>query len=344
MEFRCLGKPWLWSLALAGGVLLTACGSQSGSALPVGPTDSSVAGQAVDPGVGSSADDPVQSAGSSTFDQSRTVALDMMVRVANTYIPDGSQSGAPIEVWVGTPGGTGKKLTTVAYGTVSEYFAPQVSDPLGQGVTDVRSPYNLSIFPVGAKSGDDLLIDQGEDASPGQKLTMVVGPNAPGSKGASMSVSADDIGSSPKAGGFTFVSLPKAPAGKAVLQLGAYALQGRAGMTDSAHGLTPSTADGRCLPYFDLDTGGIGLTNTLHDMSSDTIALVGGTQALTYAVPPGLPIRVNQLKDQETVSSACKDTPVFGPVDPQLKAGERAYGVLYGPSLSAAKLLVIPVS
>ncbi len=326
---------WSMPLALALGLTLAGCGVTAGNPVPVGgadaTSDSSTGGDA-----------PSDSGG--TVEKNRTVALKMLVRVANTYIPDGSQSGAPIEVWAGSPDSGGTKLTTVAYGTVSEYFAPEVTDSLGQGVSDDRTPYTLGFFPVGAKSSDEILIDQGEDASPGQKLTMIVGPNAPGSKGATIGVSADDIGSSPKAGGFTYVSIPKPPAGQAVLQLDASALQDRPGMTDSAHGLTPSTSDGTCLSYLDLDSAGMQPTNTLHDMGSDTVSLFGGTQSLDYVVPPGSEIRVNQVKDQQSVPGACKDTPVFGPVDPKLAAGARAYGVMYGPSLSKAKLLVIPVN
>lgn len=333
---------WSLALALAAGLLVTACGSTAGTPVPIRAADAS-ASQSEDAVPGLSVGGTAPSDPGGIVDQNRTVALKMLVRVANTYIPDGSQTGAPIEVWAGAPDLGGKKLMTVPYGSVSEYFAPEITDPLGQGVTDERAPYTLGFYPIGAKSSDDLLIDQGEDASPGQKLTMVVGPNSPGSKGASIGVAADDIGSSPKQGGFTFVSIPKPPAGQAVLQLDAAALQDRPGMTDSAGGLTPSTTSGTCLPYFDLDSAGMQPTSTLHDMSSDTVSLFGGTQSLDYVTKPGVQIRVNQVKDQQSVPDACKDTPVFGPIDPKLAAGGRAYGIMYGPSLSKAEMLIIPV-
>ena len=267
----------------------------------------------------------------------------MLVRVVNTYIPAGSAAGAPIEIWAGSPDNGGRKLTTVEYGTVSAYFAPEVPDPLGQGVTDPRSSYTLNFYPVGAKVSDDLLIGQGENASPGQKLTMIVAPNDSNARGASVQVFADDIGSSPQASGFPHVDFAPAPSGKAVLKMDALALQNRPGMTNSSSGLTPSTPDGQCLPYFDVDTTSSSPTYKLHDMSSDTMDLFGGTEALDYVVPPGTPIRVNQLKDQQSAADACKDKPVLGPVDPKLAAGQRAYGIMYGPTLATSRVLFVPV-
>ena len=43
------------------------------------------------------------------------------------------------------------------------------------------------------------------------------------------------------------------------------------------------------------------------------------------------------------MTAACADTPVAGPFDPGLSAGQHAYGFLYGTSVKSAKFLVVPV-
>src|ERR1700712_1051670 len=90
----------LWSLpfSLAVGMALAACGATAGTPVPVGGADASSA----------TSSDAAPSDSGGGIDQSRTVALKMLVRVANTYIPDGSQSGAAIEVWAGAPDTSGK--------------------------------------------------------------------------------------------------------------------------------------------------------------------------------------------------------------------------------------------
>ncbi len=42
------------------------------------------------------------------------------------------------------------------------------------------------------------------------------------------------------------------------------------------------------------------------------------------------------------MADACAGDPVLGPIDPERVAGERAYGFRYGPTMKAAKLLVLP--
>ena len=277
---------------------------------------------------------PADSA-SGSYDAARTVALPMSVRVVNLYLPKGSDTPTPIEVWTGAPANGGKKLATVPYGQAGAYFAPEVADPMGQGASGPNTDYSLSFYATGHTGADDELISQGEKSAPGEKLTMVATPGDADSKGLTLQVVTDDLGSAPQGSGFTTVSLPPPPEGKALLSINATALQYRKGGSDLS--LTPSTTAGKCLAYLDPDTG------KLHDMGADTMNLVGGTTSLAYPMGPATSFRLNSLKDQESVADACADAPVAGPFDPGLSAGQHAYGFLYGPNLSSAKFLVVPV-
>lgn len=178
------------------------------------------------------------------------------------------------------------------------------------------------------------------------KLTLLVGPVDPtqantDSLGTFVKVYADAVSTKPGDSGFSTRSLPTPAGGESVLELDALSLQGRAGMTSS--GLTPSSSDGKCLPYYEADTAGLGFSSTLHDMASDTVDTFGGTSDLPYQVSPGAPVRINQPKDDQLIPAACADTPVFGPFDPKLAAGQGAYGFLYGTDLVHAKILLVPV-
>ncbi len=331
----------LLPVVLAAAVTLGACSQTAG--LPALP------GSAVTSARGVTASDSTSDTASSSngggngsaggggaYDPNRVATLDMSVRVVNLFTPKGSTTGTAIEVWAGSSNNGGRRLQTVPYGQVSPYFAPAVQDPQGQGQTSSHMSYSLNFYAAGKTADSEVLFNQGEDSSPGQKLTMVIAPNEPTADGASAQIFADDVGSSPVAGGFTKLSVPPAPAGTAVLLLGAVAMEYRGADPTSPDSLTPSTVDGKCIQYIESDTGKV------HDPKSDTTDLFGGTSSLPYVVQPGTQIRINLLKDQQSVTDSCADTPVLGPVDPKLTAGERAYGFIYGPDMKAAQLLVVP--
>lgn len=315
--------------ALAGAaLLLTACGSGSGLTSPVAlPTADS-------PAVTSQTEVAV-TGGSGPTSPLPTVALPMGVRVVNLFLPNGSDLPTPIEVWTGPPAYGGKKLATVPYGTASAYFAPEIGAPAGEAAPDPHADYSLTFYASGRTGTDDELMTHGEKAANGQKLTMVATPGDPDAIGMSLQVEADDVGSAPGGSGFTTASLPPPPAGTALLSLSATALQYR---TDGADvSLTPSTTDGTCIPYLEPATGKV------HDMNSSTMEMIGGTGGHDYPMAPGSSFRLNQLEDQQGTAQACADAPAAGPFDPGLSAGERAYAYLYGPGLTSAKLLVVPV-
>lgn len=315
--------------ALAGAaILLTSCGSSNGLPSPMARSTSE------SPAAAGQSDDAAGS-GSGSTGPLPTVALSMGVRVVNLYLPKGSDVPTPIEVWTGPPAYGGKKLATVPYGTVSAYFAPEIGAPSGQAAPDAHADYSLSFYASGRTGVDQELMTHGEKAATGQKLTMVATPGDPDAIGMSLQVEVDDLGSSPEGSGFSTVSLPAPPAGTALLSISATALQYRKDGADAS--LTPSTTDGTCIPYLERDTG------KLHDMSSSTMEMIGGTSGHDYPMAPGSSFRLNELKDQQGIAQACADAPAAGPFDPGLSAGQRAYAYLYGPGLASAKLLVVPV-
>lgn len=114
-------------LVLAAGLVLTACGSSStGVPAPSVPAASSVASS--DDAESIPGDDGSSGAGD-TSDQNAMSPVDAMVRIVNTYVTLKGQKPTAIDVWAGTPASGGKKLVTVPYGTVSDYFAPLTQDP-----------------------------------------------------------------------------------------------------------------------------------------------------------------------------------------------------------------------
>ena len=342
----------LFAVLTGAALAVTACGSSAVAPAPAAASTSVTAVSAGDTAAGgnTSATGDTAAVGNTpatrdipaatgvpgdSSDPAGTVALPMSVRVVNLYLPKGSDTPSPIEVWSGPPADGGKKLTTVPYGQASAYFAPQVSNP-GQGASGAGVEYSLSLYAAGHLATDDELISQNERSAPGEKLTMVATPGDPDSTGATLQVLTDDLGSAPQGSGFTTVSLPPPSSGTAVLSINATALQYRNG--GSGVSLTASTTAGKCLAYLDPDTGKV------HDMSSDTTDMIGGTGSLAYPLSPGASFRLDEPKDQESLSDACAGPPLAGPFAPGLIAGQRAYGFLYGINLKSAKLLVVPVS
>ncbi|MET3807416.1 hypothetical protein ABIB25_004439 [Nakamurella sp. UYEF19] len=328
------GAPLRWgTLVVAAGLMLSACSGQAGFA---GTVDGARAGASN--GV------TTTDVGSAT-DASRTLAFDMSIRVANTYVTPKTAVPTAVEVWVGAPG-AGKKLATVPYAQVSNFFAPEMLDPFGQGIGDGQQRFTVTYYAAGATAASRPIGDESEPVSTGLKLTLVVAPTDPTNAdpdqlGAASQLFADALGSGPN-NAFKSATLPKPPAGHAVLLLNALALQGRKGMTQGSGGLTPSTTDGKCLPYFEFDSAGLGYSGDLHDMTSDVFQPFGGTSNLVYPVEPGTQVRINQLGTDERVSDTCAKKPVLAAFDPKLTAGQGAYGLMYGPDLAHARILVIP--
>ena len=330
--FRIAVLPALVAVALS----VSACGQSGGSPVIAGG-DTPSAGSEPDAG---GTTDTGSAGGNGQYDESRTVALNMKVRVVNLFIPAGADTGSPIDVWNGDPKYGGKKLKTVPYGQVSDYFAPEVPDTMGQGVTDEHLPYTLTFYLPGKIADGDSLGRDGEDSSPGQQLTLVLTPGDKGTNNSYRYTFTDDLGTA-KDSSFTRLSVPTPPRGKAVLFLGATALLERGASPGDDPGLAP-TSGGKCVNYF--ESSDIGTTDApkLHDPASYTMSLLGGTSTYGYVLDPGASFAVSQVQEQQSAEDACATTPAVGPFDPKLAAGARAYGFLYGPNLKAAKLLVVP--
>lgn len=319
------------SVLVAAGLLLACCRTkEAGTATSAGASIRS-AGAASVPDASFAA-----GASGTGYDITRTVVTDTAVRVVNLYLPKGSPQGSPVDVWVGSPAHGGKKLQTVPYGKAGDYFPVDILDPTGSLTKAPGLAYRLSVYAAGKTNPAEELISQGEDAWPGQKLTMVVVSNHSEQGGAGLQVFADDLGSMEKRSGFQHLSVPLAPAGSAVLLLGALAVESLGPDPTHPARFTPSTSDGKCIEYIESDTGKV------HDPNSNVVDLFGATSLLPYVVQPGKTIGFTVLHDQQSMADACAGDPVLGPIDPELVAGERAYGFLYGPTMKAAKLLVLP--
>ena len=177
-------------------------------------------------------------------------------------------------------------------------------------------------------------MQQQESSSPGQQLTMILGPGDVDSKGGALQVFADELGSAPDGSGFTSSAIPSAAGSHAVIKLNALGVRTADSGTAS---FVMSSADGNCLSYIEPDTG------QPNDPKSDTTTLVGGTSTLSYLIQPGQQARVDLVGGQQAVSGACRGQPV-ATTDPQLAAGKGAYGFLYGATGAAAKLLLVPIA
>lgn len=332
----------LLPLLIAGALVLSGCGSdQAGVAAPPAGTGAATdrTGNA-DGGLpdGGLPDDGVPTdlfptdLGSSDYQEGRTVALDMSVRVANLLVDNKTGAGIDIEVWSSMPP-YGKKLITVPYGEMSEFFPPEIGDPMGEGQVDVRSNYSLVYQPVGNTDDAKVLMNQNGTSSPGQKLTTVIYQSGPDGQGGTIQTFADDVGSQAAESGFPEISVPEPPSGTAMLYLAAGATQYLGADPGNSPGFVPAV-DGACLEYFDIDTGAV------HDSSDGSTSLLGGTSALGYPVEPGQQVAITPSNDSEPVDSSCAGDPVLAPFDPGLQAGDRAYGFVYGSSLDDLKILV----
>ncbi|RIJ67806.1 hypothetical protein D1871_22870 [Nakamurella silvestris] len=269
------------------------------------------------------------------YDQSRTIPLDMTVRVVNLYVPQGSTEGAPIEVWTGSPEYGGHRLVTVDYGTVSDFFAPEIADPFGDVVLEKNNDYSLGYYPVGATTSDQALITKSETSSPGAKLTVLALPGDPDGQGMSMQTWADEVGSAPEAGNWNG-TLPTPPAGSGLAIVNAAATQ-YLGSDGSAPGYVGAAQDGTCLQYYDTDTGKI-------HTDEFTDSLVGGTQSLTFVVTPGQKISLVPYQEQGTHQDNCAGKSAFAPLDPAVGAGGAAYLFVHGTSATELTALVVPLA
>ncbi len=333
-----ISRPVLVVLATAG-LLLAACGSNSGVAAPAAVLPSASSASPADPPASSGSSLPTAGAPDTAAggigagaDATTFVPLDMSVRVVNLFLPKGSTSGTAVDVWAGYGAdSSSKKLITVPYGQVSDYFAPAISG--SQGSASAHTSYTLTFYPAGNTT--DVLGQQSESASPKQKLTMTLAPGDSTGVGGQLQVAADQLGTSPEGGGFTTTSIPKAPAGKAIVVLSALGLESPVGNSSSTS-LQLSSSSGTCELYIDPGTG------RPNDPTSGSTELTGGSSQLAYIVQPGAQVGVNQVKANEDVTTACHDQPVAS-FDPKLSAGQGAYAFVYGADVSTAKVLVVPV-
>lgn len=87
------------------------------------------------------------------------------IRVVNLY-HDGSAAPPAIDVY-GDFQALGSPLMSVPYGTASDWFDP--------GILDDQRNAEISFFPAGRHTSDDLLIDQSETLQGTERITMIIG-------------------------------------------------------------------------------------------------------------------------------------------------------------------------
>ena len=227
---------------------------------------------------------------SASADDSEWLALDMKVRVVNLWHPGDSATGQAIDVYAETAQ-DGKKLMTVAPGTVSDLVVPVMKKLFaGEG----EKTFNLSFYPEGKTVRDDELIYQGETSASGLVLTYVLLPPSPdGDGGSSIQVFADETGSSTD---WSSMLVGTPPAGKAALMLNATALQYAGKEPTDYPTYLASTTAGKCIGYLDGD-------GTEHTDTS-TFSLIGGTSGMTVVLDPGEQFRIN--KTGSTCSSCIR--------------------------------------
>ena len=136
-------------VGLAALLCLGVSGCQDRTAAPASASTAAASSNDLDPGSTptdtSAVVDPVDT-GSAPGSQ-QGVPIDMKVRVVNVYAAKGAPQGQSIDVWAGYPGSSdGRRLVTVPYGQVSEFFAPVVFD---QGTAADHGQYTLTMVPSG---------------------------------------------------------------------------------------------------------------------------------------------------------------------------------------------------
>lgn len=333
-------------------LLLVGCGSTAGVASLPGSAGSGGTGGSSTDGSGTGGGDtaggsatgdttggdtPGGSGSGGTSDLHPTRALNMQIRVVNLWIPTGAQQGGAIDVWVGSPQFGGKKLKTVEYGTVSEFFPPETDAPLGSGPADGHEDYRLTFYPVGKTGDDDELITQNGTSSPGAKVTYLTMPADPDGRGLTLQSFLDDPGSEPTPAGSLDDPVLQIPAGKAVLSLTAAPMQYRGADPKNGPSYVAASVGGQCLQYLDRETGKV------HE-DPNVVETLGGTYSLAYVVDPGAKVRVNQFPDDQTsAADTCAGKPTLDGIDPGIAAGQRAYGFVYGIDEQQVKILVVPV-
>jgi hypothetical protein len=233
------------------------------------------------------------------------------VRVANLY-RDGQGQGTAVDIYTGFTIGTGgAPVTTVQYGTVSDWFDPLVMDDDGDA--------EISFLPPGQKDDDHSLGNQSETLKGGEKITILLASgdnkNASGGQFASWRTTFETD--------TTDFPLPTpAASGEAVVIIDMLALEN--------------------VPAFDgvnfyAKTDGACLKSIGADQFTGAQPLSGGTQS-PFSIPASqTSLSIHQ--DEGDCTSAPKlEVPL------QLAAGQRSFLAVYSADGKTLQALTIPIA
>lgn len=239
------------------------------------------------------------------------------VRFVNLFTNATYPSGG-VDVWQGfsATDSCGKKLATVPYGTASDYIDVTAADESGN--------WEVSGFPAGVtKDEDHQIISQSETWKGGEQVTIVFMGQDPTS------------GNGPSAGSDQAFfekpttdesSLPAAPAGKAILAIGAASTQ-------------YTVKDGA---WHAGVTGVSGCLKSAED-TENTSTSIGGTSQIVYPVDPGS-LSLSLYRTSDTGVTTCTGKVDIGPATVDAAAGSRTLVFGYGPDATHLKLLVLPIA
>lgn len=317
--------------------VLASCGGGGSSGLKAsdtkGTTTSSVAPSSAGTG---------GSGGSGASNYSRK--LPAKVRVVNLYRRSGA--GHTIDVWAGSAQ-SGKKITSIAYGKISDPITPLASTFSAATKVSGRDVYSymFTVYTEGGTTEKERVISQGEQAFPGDELIMLVGPGSATPQSFAPAAGADQVlftkTDNTTNGGGTLFAKTKTPAGRGLLYVNALGVpigEASAGSTSTSSigsggtGLTfdvGETGQG-CLPEVGPQAPAPGDTHSRALISPQSL---GG---FAYVVSPG----AQQVSLYGATDGGCKQSPIGGPFAVTANSGDHTGLLLYGPPDDLKSLVI----
>ena len=294
-------------------VFVASCGGAGGAATnqPVAsPGQPSDAAAPTGTGVAAVATDvPASAAGNGQPGSIR--ASGARIRVVNLY--NGAAALSAIDVY-GNYQAIGAPLMSVPYGTASDWFDP--------GILDDQRNAEVTFFPAGKHTPDDLLVDQSETLRGTERITMILGTGdnkkADGTSYGQLEVQFENSTMNP---------LPTPHSNQSLVEVDPLSLAGWPG----AGGSAPSG-------YMYLSTGS-GCLKTVGNEGDDTV----GVQPLSahrgsarFSIPAGA------QKLSLHASETCTDSSPYPDIAVNLTAGQAARVLLYSGNGKDLNTLVLP--
>jgi hypothetical protein len=234
------------------------------------------------------------------------------IRVVNLY-SDGSAAPAAVDVF-GDFQALGAPLMSVPYGTASDWFDP--------GILDDQRNAEISFFPAGRYTADDLLIDQSETLQGTERITMIVGKGdnkkSDGTSSGQLEVGFENSTVNP---------LPTPHANQSLVEVDPLSL-------DSWPGAGSSAPDGYM--YLSVGSGCLKTVGTEDDNTVGVQPLSAHRGSARFSIPAGA------VKLSLHPSDACTDTSPYPDIAIDILAGQAARLLLYSANGKDLKTLVVP--